>query len=168
MIKKEIKNYLIELLVSIIIIIIGYINNTLYFFGVGLFFLIVCTTLFLVSIITILIKYKKKDRKIIEKEIDKSIFEIDNIIFTDDYIYLYDSFNKIYYKDIVVIDVTPSFIFDTSMSKYAHKYSIYLKNNKKYSFKIDWQDQVDDEIKRIISIKNSKVFYGRYKNYKNK
>ena len=167
MIIKEFKCYLAELLICIILIIIGYINNSLQFFGIGLFILVVSTLSLIINIIKIKLKYKKVDRKKVEKDIEDSIYRFDNVIFTNDYIYLYDTFSKIYYKQIVIIDITPSFIFSTRISSVAYKYNIYLKNGEKYYFKRNWQDQIDDDIKKIIKNKNPKVFFGKYKDYKN-
>ncbi len=165
MIKKEVKYYFIKLLLSILLIIIGYINNSLQCFGAGLFFFTIFHISFILSVVKIKFKIKKEDRKKIEKDIEKSIYKYDSVCFTNDYIYLYDEIAKIYYKDIIVIDIIPSKIFGR-MSSIAYKYLIYLKNGKKYSFKRHWQDQVDNDIEKIIKMKNSKVYFGKYKDYK--
>lgn len=166
MIQNEIKYYLFELLVSIIFIILGYSSNSLQCFGIGLFIITISTISFVINVIRIKLKYKNVDRNKIENDIKNSIYKFDNVIFTNDYIYLYDSFSKIYYKEIIVIDITPSFIFKSRISSVAYKYSIYLKNGKKYYFKRNWQDQIDDDIKKIIIKKNPKVYFGKYKDYK--
>ena len=125
----------------------------------------------IISICSFLYKiYKLKnieDKEKLEKILSNSLLNIEDVYFTDDYIFLLDTLEKIYYKDIEIL--VPSFGLPNRREKVqgvALFIKLYLKHGETKKFTLDG-DKDQDFLKfgEIILEKNPNVFIGTLKEY---
>ena len=125
----------------------------------------------IISICSFLYKiYKLKnieDKEKLEKILSNSLLNIEDVYFTDDYIFLIDTLEKVYYKDIEIL--VPSFGLPNRREKVqgvALFIKLYLKHGETKKFTLDG-DKDQDFLKfgEIILEKNPNVFIGTLKEY---
>ena len=125
----------------------------------------------IISIYSVLFKMHKlnniDNKEQLEKILNNCLFNIGNIYFTDDYIFLLDALEKIYYKDIEIL--VPSFGLPKrgeAVSGMALFIKLYLKHGETKRFTLDG-DKDQDFLKfgEIVLEKNPNVFIGTLKEY---
>ena len=162
--KKLIREYLFELVVFVGLIIYGYMKNSLEAFGIGGLFLLIYTIYFIIRLVRVNKSFSDVEYKEIEKELENSLYSNHGIYLTEHYIFLEDVLEVIYYKDIVCVEIGYSLVYNHHLFNPSSKYKVYLNNGKCFTFKIRIRDKhdADEEIKKIISTKNDKVYFGKY------
>lgn len=125
----------------------------------------------IISIYSVLFKMHKlnniDNKEQLEKILSNSLLNIEDVYFTDDYIFLLDTLEKIYYKDIEIL--VPSFGLPNRREKVqgvALFIKLYLKHGETKKFTLDG-DKDQDFLKfgEIVLEKNPNVFIGTLKEY---
>ncbi len=103
-----------------------------------------------------------KDRNRLEKELANRKFIYDKNYITENYLFNIEQFEKIYYKDIIIVEGCVSIPIE-KMSQIGYKLTLYLKNGKK--FKITFFKNKEENFKSFLKEKNPNIFFGIKEDY---
>jgi len=163
MFKLFIKNNYFMWIFSLLILIIGYAFSIMSFVIVGLILIIYLLFSTIISFIRLLIFLKKEDKTKLHNDLKNCLYKFDNIYFTNDYIFSFKTFEKIYYKNIVVVE--KRFSIGLGHNNLYDEYILYLKNDKMFIIYKSFFELSPDKIVSILKAKNSNIYYGKYKEY---
>lgn len=112
--------------------------------------------------------YSAEEKEKIEEDLNKAIWVHDEWYFTEEYIYSIDSFKKVYYKDILVVEGGPTLYGYSSAgaNSVGWKQKLYLENGETYkiSFQFD-EDYKLEKFKKLLLEKNKNIFFGIIEDY---
>ena len=170
--KYFIKKSIIIILFYCLIVCLGYAISSLGIIAIC-FFAGIIVIIFSINYIIKYIKFfKNEDRNKLEEEISKCLLKQKGYYFTDKYIFSLSNFEKIYYSDILVVEDKFSyleyFLYPNGMGPLT-RLTLYMKDETQYYIYGNhlW-DSFDDigNIKKIIDLRNPRVYFGKYKDYK--
>ena len=163
-----IKKFIMILFIYFLIVCLGYLFSSLGIIAICFFAGIVVSIFSIDYIIKYLRFIKKEDKKRIEEEISKSLLKSKGYYFTDKYILSLSSFKKIYYSDILVVE--DEYAFLATLFSYAPRsntrLTLYMKDKTQYCIYGNYVYHNFDNVKKIIDLRNPRVYFGKYKDYK--
>ena len=114
----------------------------------------------------------QKERKILEKDLANTKYFYYGWYLTENYLFNIDIFQKIEYKDIIIVEelatiaALPSndYVPNVNTVSITSKETLYLKNGNK--FKITFFHNKEKEFKSFLKEKNPDIFFGIKEDYK--
>lgn len=168
--KRQLKFLLILLFIFVIFVwLCGGITLPDFLFFIGI--IIVDVVYDYIHLRNTLRKYSPTELKQMEQELGEAIWIHDEWYFTENYIFSMQEFQKIYYKDILVVEGSPTTygMSGGGSRGIGWKQKLYLSDGTNCNIKFSWEsDKELKKFKEILLEKNNDIFFGIIEDYKKK